>query len=86
MHPFALCPGFPVPAGHCALVEAEGDHDRLNRAAVGQQSGHREDQLLRFVHPVESGALGLAERPCASLPPVAALFSAPCSGAKNSVL
>jgi hypothetical protein len=74
--PFCIVPQLPYTSRSRCARRGRSDHDRLNRPAVGQQSEHREDQLLRFVHPVESGALGLAERPCAFFAPVAALFSA----------
>jgi hypothetical protein len=73
MHPFALRSGLSFPASHRPLVQAEGHHYGLNRAAVGQQSEHQEDQLVGLMDAVEGGALRLAEGASASLAPVAAL-------------
>src|SRR5215210_8530440 len=74
--PPALRAGLPLPAGYGALIQLEGGHDSLHRAAVGQQRHHREHQPPRLVRPIEGGAFRLGEGLPAAFAPVATLLLA----------
>jgi hypothetical protein len=71
-----LLPAPPLPTQHCALIQAKGHDDRLNRAAEGQQGYDNDDQILGCPQAVEGGPLGLSKRLAAHVASKATVFLA----------
>jgi len=46
-----------LPADDCPLIQSKGDHDGLNRTAMGQQGHHKDDQILARPQSMESRTL-----------------------------
>ena len=65
-----------APVGDGRFVEAEGGDDRLDRAAVAEQSDHEGHQVGGLLEPVGRGVAGGGEGPAAGQASVTAVFPA----------
>ncbi len=53
---FGMPPGFEMPIGNRTFVKAKGEHNRRDRAALGQQGQNEQHQGGRMFEIVEHGA------------------------------
>ena len=74
MHLRCVGPRAVQPRRHRALVQPEGGHDGLRRAAMAHQSHHQHQQLHRVAHPVEGRPPRRRECAPTGLAPVALLL------------
>jgi hypothetical protein len=64
-HSLPLAPGAGLPSGDRPLVESKGGHNGLQRAAMGQQRHHNDDDLCRSAQAGEDRPFGCRESPTA---------------------
>ena len=57
MYRLRMRSGLLLPAGEGAFIEAEGAHDGLKRATIGEQSQHQPHAVLLGLQPIQDRAL-----------------------------